>query len=193
MSRYELVDNRPQKITTAIIDGYKVSNPTDAQLDAAGIGCEYTPTDPPEVTDETKKLLHDYVTSGRTIADYWQIVDKSKQELIDLYTAQIHDVYNTAESYKTDGIIEYPVTGKGYIPRWVYEFYNAMLISSTALFPTPEATQDIAAVDGSTDAMTQAEFIQLYQYLITSYAGYTAAQNAQIKTLTDKIKELRAE
>ena len=191
--RYELVDNRPQRITNAIIDGMKVSNPTDAQLDAAGIGYSYTPTDPPEVTDETKKLVHDYVTSGRTIADYWQIVDKSKQELIDLYTAQITDIYNTAESYKTDGIIEYPVTGKGYIPRWVYEFYNAMLISSTALFPTPESTQEIAAVDGSTDAMTQAEFIQLYQYLITSYAGYTAAQNAQIKTLTDKIKELRAE
>ena len=191
--RYELVDNRPQKITVATIDGMKVSNPTDAMLDAAGIGYSYTPTDPPEVTDETKKLLHEYVTSGRTIGDYWQIVDKTKQELIDLYTAQITDIYNTAESYKTDGIIEYPVTGKGYIPRWVYEFYNAMLISSTALFPTPESTQDIAAVDGSTDAMAQAEFVQLYQYLITSYAGYTAAQNAEIKTLTDKIKELRAE
>ena len=191
--RYELIDNRPQKITVAIIDGFKVSNPTDAMLDAAGIGYEYTPTDPPEVTDETKKLIHDYVASGSTIADLWQIVDKSADELIAMYTAQITDIYNTAEAYKTDGIIEYPVTGKGYIPRWVYEFYNAMLISSTALFPTPEATQDIAAVDGSTDAMTAAEFTQLYQYLITSYAGYTAAQNAQIKALTDKIKELRAE
>ena len=193
MSRYQLIDNRPQKITVAIIDGFRVSNPTDAMLDAAEIGYEYTPTDPPEVTDETKKLVHDYVTSGRIIVDYWQIVDKTKQELIDLYTAQITEIYNTAESYKTDGVIEYPITGKGYIPRWVYEFYNAMLISSTALFPTPESKQDIAAVDGSTDAMTQAEFLALYQYLITSYAGYTATQNAQIKTLTDKIKELRAE
>ena len=189
--RYELIDNRPQKITTAIIDGMKVSNPTDAQLDAAGIGYEYEPVTPPIVTDETKKLEHEYLITGRAIGDLWSIVDKTKQELIDLYTAQITDIYNTAEAYKTDGIIEYPVTGKGYIPRWVYEFYNAMLISSTALFPTPESTQDIAAVDGSTDAMTQAEFTALYQYLITSYAGYTAAQNAEIKTLTDKIKELR--
>ena len=191
--RYNLVDNRPQKITVATIDSMKVSNPTDAMLDAAGIGYTYTPTDPPEVPDETKKVIHDYVTSGRTIADLWTIVDKSKQELIDLYAAQITDIYNTAEAYKTDGVIEYPVNGKGYIPRWVYEFYNAMLISSTALFPTPESTQDIAAVDGSTDAMTQAEFVALYQYLITSYAGYTATQNAEIKTLTDKIKALRAE
>lgn len=193
MSRYELIDNRPQKITVAIIDGMKVSNPTDAMLDAAGIGYEYIPTDPPEVPDETKKVIHNYATTGRTLADLWQIVDKTKDELIELYTAQITDIYNTAEAYKTDGVIEYPVTGKGYIPRWVYEFYNAMLISSTALFPTPESTQDIAAVDGSTDAMTAAEFTALYQYLITSYAGYTAAQNAQIKTLTDKIKELRNE
>ena len=190
--RYELVDNRPQKITVATIDGYRVSNPTDAQLDAAGIGYELTTIDPPEIT-ETQKLEHGWRIYGFAIEEVWTVVDKSKQELIDLYTAQITDIYNTAEAYKTDGVIEYPVTGKGYIPRWVYEFYNAMLISSTALFPTPEATQDIAAVDGSTDAMTQAEFLQLYQYLITSYAGYTAAQNAQIKTLTDKIKELRAE
>ena len=80
--RYELIDGRPQKITVATIDGYKVSNPTDAMLDAAGIGYSYTPTDPPEVTDETKKLVHEYVTSGRTIADYWQIVDKTAGELI---------------------------------------------------------------------------------------------------------------
>ena len=191
--RYILDDGRPKLIKTVKINGMLISNPSDAMLDAEGIGYTYTPADPPEVTDETKKLVHDYVTSGRTIADLWQIVDKSKQELIDLYTAQIHEIYNTAEAYKTDGVITYPVTGKGYIPRWVYEFYNAMLISSTALFPTPESTQDIAAVDGSTDAMTQAEFMALYQYLITSYAGYTAAQNAQIKVLTDKIKELRAE
>ena len=191
--RYNLVDNRPQKITVAVIDGMRVSNPSDAQLDAAGIGYTYAPTDPPEVTDETKKLNHSYAIQNGSIVDVWTVTDKTAQELIDLYTAQITDIYNTAESYKTDGVIEYPVTGKGYIPRWVYEFYNAMLISSTALFPTPESTQDIAAVDGSTDAMTQAEFMALYQYLITSYAGYTAAQNAQIKTLTDKIRVLRNE
>ena len=191
--RYELIDNRPQKITTAIIDGYKVSNPTDAMLDAVGIGYTYTPTDPPEVTDETKKLVHDYVTSGRTIADLWQIVDKSAAELIDMYISQITAIYNNAETYKNDGKILYPATGKEYIPSWVYEFYNAVLISSTALFPAPESTQDIAAVDGSTDAMTQAEFLQLYQYLITSYAGYTATQNAEIKALTDKIRALRNE
>ena len=191
--RYELVDNRPQKITVAIIDGFRVSNPTDAQLDAAGIGYSYTPTDPPEVTDETKKLVHDYVTSGRTIADLWQIVDKTAQELIDMYTAQIVEIYNSAEQYKNDGQITYPGTGKNYIPRWVYEFYNAVLIGKDSYFPTPESTIDITAVDGTTDAMTFTEFVTFYGFLIQSYMVTTATQNAEIKTLTDKIKELRNE
>ena len=189
--RYELIDNRPQKITVAIIDGFRVSNPTDAQLDAAGIGYSYTPTDPPEVTDETKKLLHDYVTSGRTIADLWQIVDKTVDELIAMYTAQIVEIYQSAEQYKNDGQITYPGTGKNYIPRWVYEFYNAVLIGKDSYFPTPESAIDITAVDGTTDAMTFTEFVTFYGYLITSYMTTTATQNAEIKTLTDKIKELR--
>lgn len=191
--RYNLIDNRPQKITTAIIDGMKVSNPTDAMLDAAGIGYTYTQTDPPEVTDETKKLIHDYVTSGRTIADYWQIVDKSADELISMYIEQITAIYNSAENYKNDGKILYPVTNKEYIPRWVYEFYNAVLIKLDAYFPTAESTLTVTAVDGTSDDMTQAEFLTFYGYLIQTFMTATGVQNAEIKTLTDKIKELRAE
>lgn len=191
--KYEFVDNRPQKITTAIIDGMRVSNPTDAMLDAAGIGYEYTPTDPPEVTDETKKLLHEYVTSGRTIADYWQIVDKSAAELIDMYIDQITAIYNNAETYKNDGKILYPVTNKEYIPRWVYEFYNAVLIRLDDYFPTPEVTIGITAVDGTSDSMTKAEFLAFYAYLTQTFMTATGTQNAEIKTLTDKIKELRNE
>ena len=191
--RYELIDNRPQKITTAIIDGMRVSNPTDAMLDAAWIGYEYTPTDPPEVTDETKKLVHDYVTSGRTIGDYWQIVDKSADELVAMYIGQITEIYNSAETYKNDGKILYPVTNKEYIPRWVFEFYNTALINKDSYFPTAESTIDVAAVDGSTDTMTFSEFVTFYGFLIQSYMVTTATQNAEIKTLTDKIKELRAE
>lgn len=191
--RYNLVDGRPQKITVATIEGYKVSNPTDAQLDAAGIGYSYTPTDPPEVTDETKKLVHDYVTSGRTIADYWQIVDKTADELIAMYIEQITAIYNNAETYKNDGKILYPATGKEYIPRWVFEFYNTALINKDNYFPTAESTIDVAAVDGSTDTMTFSEFVTFYGYLIQTYMTATGTQNAEIKALTDKIKAFRAE
>ena len=190
--RYNLVDGRPQKITVATIDGYKVSNPTDAQLDAAGIGYFYTPTDPPEVT-ETQKLEHTYAIQDGSIIDVWTVTDKTAQELIDLYTAQIVEIYNSAEQYKNDGQITYPATGKNYIPRWVYEFYNAVLIGKDSYFPTPESAIDITAVDGTTDAMTFTEFVTFYAYLVQRYMGVTAAQNLEIKALTDKIKELRAE
>lgn len=189
--RYELIDNRPQKITNAIIDGYKVSNPTDAQLDANNIGYAYTETNPPEITDETKKLTHSYIVVGRTIADNWEIEDKSKDELRAMYIDQITAIYNSAENYKNDGKILYPATGKEYIPRWVYEFYNAVLIKLNAYFPTPESVIDVTSVDGSSDKMTMAQFVDFYGYLIGTYMTATAEQNAEIKALTDKIKELR--
>ena len=191
--KYELINGQPRQIKKVTIGGMVYTNPTDSLLEENNIGYLLITAEPPEVDDETKKLTHTYEIVNGAIQEIWTVVDKTPEELISMYTAQIEAIYNTAESYKNDGIITYSVTGKGYIPRWVYEFYNAMLISSTALFPTPESTQDIASVDGSTDAMTQEEFMALYQYLITSYAGYTAEQNAQIKALTDKIKALRNE
>ena len=191
--RYELIDNQPRPITVVTINGRKISNPSDALLDANNIGYTRTVIDPPEVTDETKKLLHSYAIEDGSIVDVWSVTDKTAAELIDLYTAQIVDIYNSAESYKNDGKILYPTTGKEYIPRWVYEFYNAVLIGMTSYFPTPESTIDIAAVDGTSDAMTAAEFVTFYGYLVQSYMTTTATQNAEIKALTDKIKALRNE
>ena len=191
--RYELIDNQPKPITVVTIDGRKISNPSDALLDANNIGYTRTVIDPPEVTDETKKLLHSYAIESGSIVDVWSVTDKTAAELIDLYTAQIVEIYNNAEAYKNDGKIMYPATGKEYIPRWVYEFYNAVLIGMSSYFPTPESTIDIAAVDGTSDAMTAAEFVTFYGYLVQSYMTTTATQNAEIKALTDKIKALRNE
>lgn len=190
MSRYELINDRPKLIKSAVINGMIVSNPTDAQLDANNIGYAYTETNPPEITDETKKLTHSYIVVGRTIADNWEIVDKSNEELRAMYIDQITAIYNSAESYKNDGKILYPGTGKEYIPRWVYEFYNAVLIKLDAYFPTPESVIDVTAVDGTSDKMTMAQFVDFYGYLIGAYMTATAEQNAEIKALTDKIKEL---
>lgn len=191
--KYELINGQPKQIKKATIGEMVYTNPTDSLLEENNIGYSLITAEPPEVSDETKKLTHTYEIVNGAIQEIWTIVDKTPEELISMYTAQITDIYNTAESYKNDGIITYPVTGKGYIPRWVYEFYNTMIISTSVLFPTPEATQDIAAVDGSVDAMTLEQFMGLFQFMISSYAGYTAEQNAQIKVLTDKIKALRNE
>ena len=188
--RYNLIDNQPKKIDVVTIDGMTISNPSDALLDANGIGYTRTTIDPPEIT-ETQKLEHTYAIDNGSIIDVWTVTDKTAQELIDMYTAQIVDIYNAAETYKNDGKIMYPATGKEYIPRWCYEFYNAVLIKPENYFPTPESTLAVSAVDGTTDNMTLAEFVTFYAYLAGTFMQATGVQNAEIKTLTDKIKELR--
>lgn len=188
--RYELIDNQPRQITVVTINGRKISNPSDVLLDANGIGYTRTTIDPPAVTD-TQKLEHSYAIDNGSIVDVWAIADKTAAELIEMYTAQIVEIYNSAETYKNDGQITYPATGKNYIPRWCYEFYNAVLIKPENYFPTPESTLTVTAVDGTSDEMNFEQFATFYAYLAGTFMQATAGQNAEIKTLTDKIKELR--
>ena len=189
--RYELIDNQPRPITVVTINGRKISNPSDTLLDANNIGYTRTVINPPEVTDETKKLIHSYSIVDGSIIDVWSVTDKSAEELIALYVDQITTIYNNAEDYKNDGKILYPATGKEYIPRWCYEFYNAVLIKPENYFPMPESTLTVTAVDGTSDEMTLEQFLTFYAYLAGTFMQATAVQNAEIKTLTDKIKELR--
>lgn len=190
--RYDLINGQVIPIKKAVINGMMVSNPPDTMLDENGIGYTRTVVDPPEVTDETQKLEHQYQIQDGSIVDVWTIADKTSQELIDLYISQITDIYNSAEDFKNDGKILYPTTGKEYIPRWVFEFYNTALINKDSYFPTAESTIEVAAVDGSSTLMTFSEFVTFYGFLIASYMTYTNTQNEAIEILTDKIKELRS-
>ena len=191
--KYELVNGQPRQIKKVTLNGMIYTNPSDSLLEDNNIGYTRTVVQAPELDDETKKLTHTYEVVNGSITDVWTVVDKTPEELIDMYIDQITTIYNTAEDYKNDGKILYPVTGKEYIPRWVFEFYNTALINKDSYFPTAESTIAVSAVDGSSDEMTFMEFVQLYGYLISSYMTYTAIQNGDIKTLTDKIKELRNE
>lgn len=191
--KYELINGQPRQIKKITLNGMIYTNPSDALLEENNIGYTRTVVPQPELSDETKKLTHTYEIVNNSITDVWTEVDKTPEELVNMYTAQIEDIYNTAENYKNDGKILYPATNKEYIPRWVFEFYNTALINKEAYFPTEESTIEVAAVDGSTDTMTLQEFLQFYLYLISSYATYTDTQNDDIKELVDKIKALRNE
>lgn len=189
--KYELINGYPKPIKKVTLNGMIYTNPSDALLEENNIGYTRTVVPQPELSDETKKFTHTYEIVNNSITDVWTEVDKTPEELVNMYTAQIEDIYNTAEAYKNDGKILYPATNKEYIPRWVFEFYNTALINKEAYFPTEESTIEVAAVDGSTDTMTLQEFLQFYLYLISSYATYTDTQNDDIKELVDKIKALR--
>lgn len=189
--RYELINGQPAIIKRATINGLIYSNPSDALLDANGIGYTRTVVNPPEISDETKKLSHAYEIVNGSITDVWTVLDKTAEELIALYTEQIFAIYNSADDFKNNGKILYQATGKEYIPRWVYEYYNAVLIHPEDYFPSPESTLPVTAVDGTSDDMTYEQFLTFYIFLIQTFMGATANQNSEIKTLTDKIKALR--
>lgn len=189
--KYELINGQPKPIKKITINGMIYTNPSDSLLEENNIGYTRTVVPQPELSDDTKKLTHTYEIVNNSITDVWIEVDKTPEELINMYQSQIEEIYNTAEEYKNDGKILYPVTNKEYIPRWVFEFYNTALINKDAYFPTEESTIEVSAVDGSTDTMTLQEFLQFYLYLISSYATYTDTQNDDIKELVDKIKALK--
>lgn len=191
--RYSFIDGKPVAITKIAVDGMLYTNPSDDFLDSKHVGYTRTILPAPVPSDETKKIVHTYEIINNSITDVYTEVEKTDQELINLYIDQITDIYNTAEDYKQDGKILYPVTGKEYIPRWVFEFYNTALINKDSYFPTAESTIDVAAVDGTSDKMTFQEFVQFYYYLIMQYMSYTNTQNEDIAILTAKIKELRDE
>ena len=191
--KYEFNNGQPKVIKRANIGGMIYTNPPDSLLEANNIGFTRTVVEAPELDDETKKLVHTYEIVGRTITDVWTEVDKSNEELIEMYQSQIDAIYAEAEDFKNNGKITYPGTGKDYIPRWVFEFYNTALINKDSYFPTDEAEVPISAVDGTADNMTFSQFVQLYGYMITSYQTYTAAQNEQIAELNEQIATLTEE
>ena len=191
--RYELINGQPKVIKKAKIGGMVYTNPPDSLLEANNIGFTRTVVSAPALDDETKKLLHSYAVVSGSITDIWTEVDKSTEELTTMYQSQIDAIYAEAEDFKNNGKITYPGTGKDYIPRWVFEFYNTALINKDSYFPTEESVVPISAVDGTADNMTFSDFVQLYGYMITSYQTYTAAQNEQIAELNEQIAALTAE
>lgn len=191
--RYELVNGQPQPIKKVTLNGMVYTNPSDTLLNDNNIGYTRTVVQAPELDDDTKKLTHTYEVVNGSITDVWTEVDKTSEELISMYQAQIDAIYEQAENYKNNGRILYPVTGKEYLPRWVFEFYNSALIMKDQYFPTNETEVAISAVDGTSDDMTFAQFAQLYGYLITVYMTATGEQNSQIAELNAKIAELNEE
>ena len=190
--KYELVNGQPKQIKKITLNGMIYTNPSDSLLEANNIGYTRTVVQAPELDDNTKKLTHTYEVVNGSITDVWTEVDKTKDELISKYQSQIDAIYEQAENYKNNGRILYPVTGKEYLPRWVFEFYNTALINKDSYFPTNETEVAISAVDGTSDNMTFAQFAQLYGYLITVYMTATGEQNSQIAELNALIDELNA-
>ena len=188
---YELNEwGNPQPIRQAEIDGILYTNPNDELLTSAGIGYRLEKTDPPTLEEHQRVNGCSWQIVDGAIRQVWNVIDKTPEELKIEYQNRINQIYADAEEFKKNGKILYPGTGKEYIPRWAYEFYNTIFITQEIMFPTPESRLAVAAVDGTYDNLTLAEFTALFQFIINAFSEYTADQNAEIAELNRKIKAL---
>lgn len=167
------------------VEGHTVFNPTDELLDELEIGYPYEPTKPEPIEDRNKFYKHSYTIEDGVIKDVWAIENKTPQMLLEEYKQEIARLNAESDNYKNSGSVQY--NGKGYIPRWVFEFYNPMLsLNQMAdMFPC-----DIAADDGTSKTFTYEEFLQLFAAISMTFAEYTRNVNNRIAELNTQIKLL---
>ena len=189
MTCYILKNGYPQPVRSIVENNRVITNVPDEIILEKGLGYRLENSPYPEVQDGKKAEQH-YEIEGQTIKQVWTIVDKTNQEKIQEYKWKIDEIYQQAEEYKQRGKILYPGTGKEYIPRWIVEFYNTILIRKEIFFPTPETKQKIAAVDGTKDELNYDEFLNLCNFIINDYNTKTDEQNKEIERLNALIKEL---
>lgn len=185
--RYTLnmVSKHKEAVRIVEVEGRTIFNPTDELLDELGIGYPYEEIEPPTLENENQMLSHSYTIEDGVIKDVWEIQDIPPAIQIARCRQEIERLNAESDNYKNNGSVQYD--GKGYIPRWVFEFYNAMinLNQMTELFPC-----DIASDDGTSRSFTYEEFLQLYATISMTFAEYTRQVNSRIAELNAQIKLL---
>ncbi|MBQ2622307.1 MAG: hypothetical protein IJF84_13290 [Thermoguttaceae bacterium] len=185
--RYTLNMKTKQKEAVRLVEveGRTVFNPSDELLDKLGIGCPYEESSPPALEDENKTYSHSYTIENGVIKDVWEVQNIPPRMIIAKCKQEIARLNADSDNYKNNGSVQYD--GKGYIPRWVFEFYNAMinLNQMTEMFPC-----DIASDDGTSRSFTYEEFLQLYATISMTFAEYTRQVNSRIAELNAQIKLL---
>ena len=185
MARYILNNGALAQVRKVEHMGQIITNPPDSLIDEWGVGKPYEAVEAPEYDAETQALDHSYTEGAASITESWTVRGLTAAEQIAKLEAQIAAINAAYETYR-----DTPITynNKGYLPRWIYEYYNSMLIMGSAAFP-----MGVAAVDGTSETMTFEQFQALFQYLVTDVATHTAQVNGQIATLNAQIAELEAE
>lgn len=192
MTCYILKNGYPESVRSIVENNRVITNVPDEIILEKGLGYRLEDSPCPEL-EEGKRAEEHYEIEGQTIKNVWTIVDKTNQEKIRDYKFKIECIYNEAEEYKQKGKIFYPGTGKEYIPRWIVEFYNTILIRKEIFFPNDETKQKIAAVDGTADEMNYDEFLNLCNFIINDYNTKTEEQNKEIARINALIRELEAQ
>lgn len=183
--RYELNHGILSQVKKIVLNGFTITNPTDAQIDEAGAGYALLTTSEPEYDSETQTLSSSWELEGSQLVKVWTVVDIPQDVLISrqiqALDAQIQSVNEGYEAFKNTPILF--TDGKGYLPRWVPEFYTPALVLGESVFPMM-----ISATDGTSRSFTFTEFQTLFSFLVQQSSLATATTNAQLLELeTEKL------
>ena len=182
--RYNLEDGVLKPVVKVTFQNIDFTNPSDAFIDTLGVGYQLREDDPPAYDTAMYDLQPVYTQHEDYIELSWELIPKSKVELIKAIDDEINRINAEYESWKNIPI-EYD--GKGYLPRWISEVYTPMRTLPAEAFP-----MTLSAVDFTAKAFTYEEFNALYLYLLNVSAAYIAEVNTQLAVLEAKKQELEA-
>lgn len=189
--RYTLnTHGEPEKVTCIVLNGDYVVNPTDEIIDIYGGGYPLLDVPAPSYDSATQHApTFVWEQADGTIHKVWTVTDKTADELkqaqVDALDAQINAMNSAFEAWKSAPIV-WDGTGKGYLPRWITEFYTPIQVLGASAFP-----QSVTASDGTSDTLSFEQFSTLYTYLIQQSALETARVNALLAPLYARKAEVQ--
>lgn len=188
--RYKLENSAPVEIRKVVFDGLTITNPTDAFIDAHGLGYPKEETPAPAYDPEEEKISFEWSVVDGTIKKVWTVTELSTAEKAAIHNARIDEQINAVnsayEAYKTTPL-SYAFNGQTMTlkPIWVTEYYGTLmqigLMTNGANFPTT-----ITDAAGTNFEMTFAEFQTMFLWLV-------GKAQTEIKRVNDAIAELNAQ
>lgn len=188
--RYKLENSAPVEIRKVVFDGLTITNPTDAFIDAHGLGYPKEETPAPAYDPDEEKISFEWSVVDGTIKKVWTVTELSTAEKAAIHNARIDEQINAVnsayEAYKTTPL-SYAFNGQTMTlkPIWVTEYYGTLmqigLMTNGANFPTT-----ITDAAGTNFEMTFAEFQTMFLWLV-------GKAQTEIKRVNDSIAELQAQ
>lgn len=188
--RYKLENSAPVEIRKVVFEGLTITNPTDAFIDAHGLGYPKTDTPAPTYDPTQEKISSEWEIQSGQIVKVWTVTELTAAEKAAIHNAaidaQIASVNAGYEAYKTTPLsYTFGAQTMTLKPIWVTEYYGTLmqvgLMSSGANFPTT-----ITDANGTDFTMTFEEFSTMYLWLVQK-------AQTEIKRVNDAIAELQAQ
>ena len=184
--RYILKNNAIVPVTVIYTDTQIISNPTDELIDEHAAGYPLQDNPMPEYDAETQHApVPSWEFVDNVITRTWTITDFTEEELKEKRNAaryqRIEELNASLTTYKEEPIVY--TNGKGYLPRWVQEFYSPAYHIGESICPMP-----VTAADGTSDTFTWEQFQDLYMFLLAASQQKVNEINAALLEVSQELE-----